>query len=136
MASFLQNLVKGASAGMQGYQQGSQFANRMSMQDLARQRAVSQQQEIERKRQQDARFRTGVQTAYQQQDIEPRQMNEVMSDLYAQSYPKQFAEMQIKALSDPYAAQKMQLRQDAEARRLEQLGLNKKKVGLLSSETW
>ena len=130
MASFLQNLVKGAQAGMQGYQQGSQFANQMSMQDLARQRAVDQQQEMERKRRRDEQFRTGVQTAYQQQDIEPRPMNEVMGDLYAQSYPKQFAEMQMKALSDPYAAQKMQLRQQAEDRRSEQLGLNREKVGL------
>ena len=127
MASFLQNLVKGANAGFQGYQQGSQFSNQMQMQDIARQNAMMKQQELQRQLAQQQAFRQDFQDmGYQQGVSDPREIQ----DLYTEHFPMQVAEQQMRALSDPYAQQKIQLRQQAEERRLQQLGLNQQKVDL------
>lgn len=111
-------LAEGAGSLVQGLQN---YKN-MQMQDIARQNALAQQQDMERKRRQQQAFTQDFKDmGYQQGVSDPREIQ----DLYAEHFPMKHAEMQMKQQmsQDPYAMQRLALQQQRLQQGQERLGL-------------
>lgn len=132
MASFLSNLAGGLSSGVQGYMDMSDFMGRRNqnqqqsrLADIAYQNALQKQQDMAAQRARQESYRSDVSEMGM---ADPREQ----MDLYQEHFPMKFAEQQMKqqGRTDPFAEEKIRIRQDAEARRKVELGIKQESLGI------
>jgi len=100
-------------------------------QNRQRQMSIKASDLIDRQRDKERAFeRDFIDMGYTQGVSNPAEI----SDLYSEHFPLEFAKMQMKqqygGSADPYALEKLKLRQDAEGRRAGQQALESQKIGI------
>lgn len=136
MAGLFSNIVRGLGSGLEGYMGSQKFLGQQQHQqqqsrlaDIAYQNALQKQQDMASQRARQESYRSDVSAMGM---ADPREQ----MDLYQEHFPMKFAEQQMKqqGRTDPFAAQKLAIREAGEARRQKELGLKKQSLEMRKTQ--